>query len=109
MIIPSDPKRKETKIKYVLDTCLESQQERYNNYSNRRRYFLFGTGDDRGLRVLYNRLQAHTDLVSSFLYAADHAEFNVSPPRNSPDAIVQQMLAVEEDWNDEFRDCGLAY
>lgn len=76
-------------------------------YTTRRSYFMFGTTDNG--RTIYNRLQAHTDLVASFLYAADHARYTVAAPRNSDQMIVAQMAAVEDDWNDEFRDSGLAY
>lgn len=109
MIIPSDHKRKEEKIKFIADTCLDSQSERYNTYQYRRSYFLFGSSDERAQRVLYNRLQAHTDLVASFLFSADHAEFEIAAPRNEDPQIVAQCLAATEDWNDEFRDSGLAY
>lgn len=109
MIIPTTPEAKERKIKYLADTCLDSQQDRFNAYLYRRQYFLYGSGDDRGGRVLYNRLQAHTDLVASFLYSADHADFEIAAPRNDEQPIVEQCLAATEDWNDEFRDSGLAY
>ena len=108
MIIPETLEAKERKIKYIADTCLDSQQERLNAYIYRRAYFLFGSSDDRASRVLYNRLQSHTDLVASFLFSADHAEYELSAPRNSEEVIAEQCAAAQEDWNDEFRDCGLA-
>jgi hypothetical protein len=86
---------------------MDSQPMREVRYANRRRMFLFGS--EAGERVLYNRLFAHIDLVSSFLYAADHAEFTIAARRNSEDVIVQQMQAAEEDWNDEYRDSNIAY
>lgn len=110
MIIPSTPQAKERKLKDIADQCLHSQTDRYNAYMFRRNYFLFGANEQSiGPRVLYNRLQAHTDLVASFLFAADHADFEVAAPHNSSKEIVEQCLAITEDWNDEFRDSGLAY
>jgi hypothetical protein len=109
MIIPSTPEAKERKVKYIADTCLDSQTERLNAYLYRRAYFLFGSSDDRASRVLYNRLQSHTDLVASFLFSADHAEYELSAPsENAEEEIAQQCAAAQTDWNNEFRDSGLA-
>jgi hypothetical protein len=107
MIIPKRGPALESFLTFVLDTCRTSEQTRSNLYDRRRRYFLYGSPVS--ARVLYNKLQAHVDLVASFLYAADHARFSVSAPNNSDDVIVAQMLAVEEDINSDFRDYGLAY
>lgn len=108
MIIPETEPEKTRKLQWIIDQCLETQSERITRYETRRRWMLFGSDGIRD-RVLYNKLQAHTDLVSSFLYAADHCAFTVAAPRNSSDELVQMMLGVEEHWDDEFRDCGLAY
>jgi hypothetical protein len=107
MIIPLTEPDRSTKIRWVLDQCLTSQGERMQLYNTRRQYFMFGTTDNG--RTIYNRLAAHTDLVASFLYAADGARFTIAAPRNADDMIIDQMAAVESDWNDEFRDSGLAY
>lgn len=106
MIIPKDPKDRDPFVKNIIDVCMQSRQSRLQLYAKRREYFLFGstTGP-----ALYNRLGAHVDLVSSFLYSPDHAKFSVTAPRNSPDDQVQKMLATEGHWNDDFRDCDLAY
>jgi hypothetical protein len=69
---------------------------------------MFGTSDY-SVEVKYNRLQAHTDLVSSFLSAPDHCRYNISAPRNSSDEIVAQFTGLEDEWNEVFRDSGLAY
>lgn len=107
MIIPRrDPERRKF-VKYLLDVCTTSVQDRSSLYDKRRRYFLFGTTE--GTVVLYNRLYAHIDLVAAFLYSAEHARFSVSPPDNSDETTIAQMLAVQEEWNDDFRDCGLAF
>jgi hypothetical protein len=107
MIIPRTEPARSQKVKYILDCCLQSQQTRISLYDRRRRYFLFGTYSYEP--ILYNRLMSHTDLVASFLYAADHARYTVAAPPNSPPEVVSQMEAVEDCWNDEFRDSGLAF
>jgi hypothetical protein len=107
MIIPSkDPFRIE-KILEIRDACLSSQNERRELYAKRRKYFMFGSDDYRQVR--YNRLFAHLDLVASFLYSPDTAKFNLAPPRNSPAVIEAQALALQDEWNQQFRDTGLAY
>jgi hypothetical protein len=108
MIIPIENKTKRNdKLQEILGTCLESAEERRVKYNRRRRYFLFGTNGES--RVRYNRLQSHLDMVASFLYAADHARYSISAPRNSEDSLVQQVLALEDDWNDTFNDTSLAH
>lgn len=107
MIIPDkDPLRQE-KVIWIRDACMLSRTDRLSMYQRRRRFFLFGTYGQE--KVIYNRLMAHIDLVASFLYAADHCRFNLSAPRNSDEALAKQVLALGEDWNDTFRDSGIAY
>lgn len=112
MIIPKGNQRggidRDNKIEEITNTCLASKYDREQLYLRRRRYFLFGTSDYTEV-VKYNRLKAHSDLVASFLYAADHCRFNISAPRNSSDQIVNQITALEDEWNDTFMYSGLAY
>ena len=46
MIIPENPALKDEYLKWVLDTCLVSRNDRKNMYDRRRQYFLYGTGAD---------------------------------------------------------------
>jgi hypothetical protein len=101
-------KDRDDKVQMILDTCLASKRDREALYLRRKRYFMFGT-TDYAVEVKYNRLQAHTDLVASFLYAADHCRYNIAAPRNSDDETVAQITALEDEWNDTFRDTGIAY
>jgi hypothetical protein len=107
MIIPSTGSYRQDKIIEIRDACLESVNERRELYAKRRKYFMFGSDDYRQVR--YNRLFAHTDLVKSFLYSADHAKYTLSAPTNSPPIVVAQSLALQDTWNQQFRDTGLAY
>jgi hypothetical protein len=107
MIIPSSGTFRLDKVLEVRDACLESQNERRELYAKRRKYFMFGSDDYRQVR--YNRLFAHTDLVASFLYSADHAKYTLSPPLNAEPLIQLQTLALQDTWNQQFRDTGLAY
>lgn len=107
MLIPFGGKERDEKVAWVLSQCKETMRHRAALYDVRKRYFYFGCLE--GDRTLYNRLQAHIDLVSSFLYSADRVRFTVAAPRNSEKMIVQQCQAIEEEWNDEFRDSGISY
>jgi hypothetical protein len=107
VIIPSSGNFRMDKILEVRDACLASVNERRELYSKRRKYFMFGSDDYRQVR--YNRLFSHTDLVKSFLYSADHAKYTLSPPRNSQPIVQVQALALQDEWNQQFRDTGLAY
>jgi hypothetical protein len=106
MIIPRNKAKRDEKVQWIASVCKQSQEDRRAIYDRRKRYFLYGTYGQETVR--YNRLYAHMDLVAAFLFAEDHARFSISAPRNSAEAIVKQMLAAEDDWNDTFRDSGLA-
>jgi hypothetical protein len=108
MIIPKTKRQRDDVIDQVVDICQQSRRDRDILYLMRRRFLDYGT-NDYTIEVKYNRLEAHLDLVSSFLYAADHCRFNIAAPRNADDATVEQIEALEDEWNDTFRDCGLAY
>ena len=88
-----------------MDTCTASKEERKALYDRRRQFFLYGTGGD--TEIIYNRIEPHLDLVSSFLYSPDHAEFSLSAPANAPDAEVKQFMAAQDAFNNDFRDAGL--
>ena len=84
MIIPETEPLKSDFLGWVLDVCLMSKAERKALYDRRRTFFLYGTGSDQD--IIYNRIESHLDLVGSFLYSPDHAEFSLSAPANSSDA-----------------------
>jgi hypothetical protein len=107
MIIPRNDPFRSDKILEIRDACTVSRTERQELYLKRRKYFMFGSDDYRQVR--YNRLAAHTDLVASFLYSADHAKYTLAPPRNAPPPVQLQAVALQDHWNTQFRDSGIAY
>ncbi len=106
MIFPKDNKGLEKRVKWIIDTCTNSRDQRSANYQRRERYFLFGT--DSKDQVRYNRLESHIDLVAAFIYAPDHAFYNIAADRNAEDAVVKQAIALQDEWNDDFQDDGLS-
>jgi hypothetical protein len=107
MIIPTSKRARDDAVCGITDVCLSSRRDRDLLYLNRKRFLDYGTSDYT-LEVKYNRLQAHTDLVSAFLYSADHCRYAFAAPRNSDDGVMAQIEALEDEWNATFRDCGLA-
>lgn len=105
MRIPSNEAEKLEFLKYAIDCCMVSQQDRVTLYDRRRRYFLFG--QDAEIKVRFNRLKSHMKLVSSFLFSQDGLVYNIAPPKNADDHTIQQLLALQDDWNEDVHDSGL--
>jgi hypothetical protein len=105
MIIPDDPKLRNEYLIWILNTCTNSRRSRQEMYDRRRQFFLYGTSSDTD--IMYNRLESHLDLVASFLYSPDRAEFELSAPANADDAQVKQFMAAQDAFNNDFRDAGL--
>ena len=105
MIIPENETLKAEYLTWILSTCLASKEERKALYDRRRQFFLYGTSGDSD--IIYNRIESHLDLVGSFLYSPDHAEFSLSAPANASDAEVKQFMAAQDAFNNDFRDAGL--
>jgi hypothetical protein len=105
MIIPDDPKQQSQYITWVIDICMNSKKDRKDLYDRRKQYFLYGGTDAND--VIYNRIESHLDLVASFLYSPDHAQFSLSAPLNSPDMVVKQYMAAQDTFNNDFRDAGM--
>jgi len=105
VIIPDEPRKRDEFLRWVLDVCLASKKDRKDLYDRRRQFWLYGTANDND--ILYNRIESHLDLVSSFLYSSDHAQFSLSAPLNSTDDLVKQYMSVEDCFNNDFRDAGM--
>jgi hypothetical protein len=106
MNFPDDEAKLAERVKWLVDQCTASRNDRAELYNRRERYFLFGT--DSSDQVRYNRLESHIDLVAAFLYAPDHAFYNIAADRNADDAVVKQAIALQDEWNDDFQDDGLS-
>ena len=105
MIVPESESLKNEYLTWVLGQCIASKEERKALYDRRRQFFLYGTSGDSD--IIYNRIESHLDLVGSFLYSPDHAEFSLSAPANASDAEVKQFMAAQDAFNNDFRDAGL--
>src|SRR5215475_6340159 len=99
MIIPDEPHKQAEFVRWVLDVCLNSHKDRKDLYDRRRQFWLYGTNGD--TESTYNRIESHLDLVASFLYSQDHAQFALSAPLNSEDDVVRQFLAAQDSFNND--------
>ena len=105
MIIPEKPERLNEFVQWVIDICMDSKKDRKDLYDRRRQFFLYGGPNPD--EVIYNRIESHLDLVASFLYSPDHAQFSLSAPLNSDDYLVKQYMAAQDTFNNDFRDAGM--
>lgn len=105
MILPDNDRDRDEYVSWVLNTCLQSRRDRKDMYDRRRQFFLYGTGHDQD--VIYNRIEAHLDMVCAFLFASDHAEFSLSAKPNAAEDLVLKFTAAQDQFNEDFRDAGL--
>lgn len=106
MKIPNSLPEKERFLRFVIDTCMNSREERRSLYEKRRRYFLFGQNQEQ--KVRFNRLKSHIKLVSSFLFSPDSLTYNVTPPKNASEDSLQKFLALQDDFNEDVHESGIA-
>lgn len=104
MIFPDRDEDLERRVSWLVAQCKMTQRDRVQMYDRRERYFLFGSAGN-GI-VRYNRIESHIDLVASFLYAPDHAFYNIAAERNASDVLIKQATALQDELNDDFQDSG---
>lgn len=105
MILPDRDEDLERRVAWLRDRCKDTQRDRVQLYDMRERYFLFGTGALQS-QVRYNRIESHLDLVASFLYAPDNAFYTIAAARNASDEAIRQAIALQDEFNDDFRENG---
>jgi hypothetical protein len=105
MIFPKDEEMLAKRVTYLVEHCLETRDERDRLYQWRERNYLFGA--DQGQADI-NKLESHIDLVTSFLYAPDHAFYHISADASDNDIEVLKTIALQDDFNDDFQSCGLS-
>lgn len=106
MKIPEPTASKEEFVRYTIECCMASQDERKALYERRRRYFLYGQNADAKAR--FNRLKAHMKLVSSFLFSSEGLAYNIAPPKNADTKTIQLFLALQDDFNEDVHESGIA-
>lgn len=106
MIFPTNEDELAKRVTYLVEKCLSTRDDRDQLYQWREKYYLFGcNGYD---RAPINKLESHIDLVTSFIYAPDHAFYHISADSNADDENVAKCIALQDDFNDDFQACGLS-
>jgi hypothetical protein len=77
MKIPKTPLEREIFFLDLIEKCQVSQAERQADYVSLRSYYLFGSGPE-DAPAQFNKIYAHIDQITSFLYSAETTRFNIS-------------------------------
>lgn len=75
-------------------------------YEKRRRYYNFGQNSLS--KAKHNRMKAHIGLVSSFLFSPDGLNYSMAAARNADDGEIEQVTALQDSWNQDVQDDGIA-
>lgn len=111
MKIPKEPNEREAFYVDLITRCFASREDRKNLYSVLKNYYLYGN-QSLPQAVDYNKLYAHIDLLSSFLFSGETTAFVIetSVDSDSQDPITEQRKAqvilpkVVENWHDSNLD-----
>jgi hypothetical protein len=106
VILPTDPTELQNCVRWIIERCLSSRDERERTYQWREKYYLFGTQGYE--QAKYNKIESHLDLVTAFLYSPEHAFFHVAAPSNADDLDVLKATALQDDFNEDFQACGIS-
>src|SRR5262249_17867992 len=55
-----------------------------------------------------NELESHIDLVTSFLYAPDHAFYHITAEGGAKEFDIDKAIALQDDFNDDFQSSGMS-
>ena len=105
MKIPNSEEELRVFLRWLIDCCTNSQNERRPLYEKRRRYALYG--QNRAEMVRVNELDSTNQLLKSFLFAPDQVSWSVSAAPNADEAAQAKFLAVQDDWNESASASGL--
>lgn len=105
MKLPHDDMQKLTLYRELIQQCLSSRSRRIEQYSQNRRWYLYGSNDSVSP---WNKIYSHLDQVRSFLYASDSTRFSVrlSTQANAVDHIRSYAFGrrVNEEWKNSNAD-----
>jgi len=106
MILPTEKEELQKCVRYLIERCLSTRDERDKIYQWREKYYLFGNSGLEQARI--NVINSHLDLVTSFLYAPDHAFFHIAAENTEDELSILKAQALEDDFNEDFQDCGIS-
>ncbi len=106
MIFPTEKEELQKCVRYLIERCLSTRDERDKLYQWREKYYLFGSNGLEPARE--NVIESHLDLVTSFLYAPDHAFYHIAADTSADDLAVLKALALQDDFNEDFQEAGIS-
>lgn len=89
----------------LVSKCLSTRSERVPTYQGFRHYYLMGAQE--GNHAIYNKIYAHIDLLTSFLYSQSTVEFDVAVI-NQSNLVMEQAELVTNRLNMYFHGHGVA-
>jgi len=99
--IPTDLLEREQFYWQLIQACLVSRSQRSWNYQKLRSYYLYGSSD--GATVRFNKTQASTDLLQSFLFAAETTRFAIElseeVPASEHEKVPTMQRAMKRLWH----------
>lgn len=106
MIFPTNDEALARRVRWLVDRCLSSRGDRDQRYQWRERWYLYGCDGYEQARV--NKIESHLDLVTSFLYAPDHAFYHISPPPDVDEIGLLKCQELGDDFNEDFISAGIS-
>jgi len=107
MRIPTNPDDREFFYLDLINKCEVSKSERQGDYASLRSYFLFGAGPEES-PAAFNKIAAHIDQLSSFLYSAETTRFNIALGAGVDDIqhryVPALTQALHDEWNNSNAD-----
>ena len=107
MRIPTNPDDREFFYLDLINKCEVSKSERQGDYASLRSYFLFGAGPEES-PAAFNKIAAHIDQLSSFLYSAETTRFNIALGAGVDDIqhryVPSLTQALHDEWNNSNAD-----
>lgn len=107
MKIPHQEIKRLQFYKEVVEVCLQSRQNRLEQYAQNRAYYFFGTAGDGGPSP-WNLIYSHLDMLTSFLYASDSTRFSVRMGAHAPKLDYTRTgpfaRLIQEEWKSSNAD-----
>jgi len=112
MQIPKKPEHRQMFYWEIIEKCMESRESRSKIYAKLRSWYMFGT-DFEGMTQTprYNKLNAHIQLLSSYLFSADTVRFVIELGAAAPKEELAKIHKMKRRLHDEWHDsrCDMFY
>ena len=103
MKIPKSPLEREFFFLDLIQKCQISQAERQADYAALRSYYLFGAGPEEA-PAQFNKIYAHIDQITSFLYSAETTRFNISLGASVHEFEHRKVPALTQGLHDKWNE-----